>query len=208
MIESKEKVNFTPQILKSIFGLIALKGWGVLSLADFAGHLDMSLDEFKQYVISKEEILQALFAYIDTQAIENIESESADLSLKESLFDVLMARFEVLNEYKPAIRLMWEESCQDPGLVVTAVPIGAHSLDVMWDKSTQGMDIACDLLMKKGFTALYLSLVPVWLNDESEDLSVTMAELDKRIEKCLSAYAWFAKNQVIQSWMGIKPTRF
>ena len=37
------------------------------------------------------------------------------------------------------------------------------------------------IVRTKGLAAIYLAVMPVWLNDDSEDMAATMATLDKRL---------------------------
>lgn len=97
----------------------------------------------------------------------------------EYLFEVFMARFDVLEDKRPLIALLRESAFHDfkLGCVV------ARALENWLRTSLGGMNVGSSWteLRVKALLLVYLAALDVWLVDESADLSPTMATLDQRL---------------------------
>jgi AcrR family transcriptional regulator len=170
-------------IIDEVFELVEMRGWVNLTFHEIAEHMGITLVELHAFFPSKYDILRAMISRIDRDTLNLIAADIDTLSPQDRLFEVLMARFEASKPYKLALRRMWHEGYRYPHLVVAYFPLGFNSM--IWILEAAGMHHPglMGLFQVKAFGLLYLKLVHTWLDDQTEDLSKTMAEVDKYIKR-------------------------
>ena len=99
----KTKKDPKQKIIEAALILAAEKGWAKVSLAEIGRKAKISLRDMRGYFEDKTDILVALGRMIDKKVLEKLDNNSTDLSPRDRLFDILMERFEILNEYRDEI---------------------------------------------------------------------------------------------------------
>ena len=133
------------------------------------------------YFDDRNDILSAYGRILDKQVLENIGAPDQDLSPRDRLFDLMMERFDVLNENRAAIVSILNAFRFDPKQAVISLPHLGRSMSWMLEAAgleTGGIKGAAKVL---GLTALYLKVLRTWKDDDTEDMSATMAALDKSL---------------------------
>lgn len=170
-------------ILDVALELAANQGWRTLTLSGIAEGAGLSLSALREHVEDKADILGLLGRRIDRRALDSAGAADLSVSARDRLFDILMERFDVLNEYRPAIVSILESFKCDPKQAVIACPHLARSMNWMLEaagEDTQGIRGAMKVA---GLTAVYIKTLRVWREDESPDLARTMAALDKDLSR-------------------------
>ena len=174
---------------EALLRMVAAGGWRDLSYADIAKDAGLSLAAAYETYPSKAAILTGIGRDIDARLFASLDEDPLDGSPKDRLFDLLMRRFDVLNEHREAYAaLAWE---------LPRTPVEAGCLALQLRRSLANMLEAAGLSASglrgafriEGLGALYACALRVWLKDETADLSKTMAELDKRlgqVERCMN----------------------
>ena len=174
---------------EALLRMVAAGGWRDLSYADIAKDAGLSLAAAHEAYPSKAAILTGIGRDIDARLFASLDEDPLDGSPKDRLFDLLMRRFDVLNEHREAYAaLAWE---------LPRTPVEAGCLALQLRRSLANMLEAAGLSASglrgafriEGLGALYACAMRVWLKDETADLSKTMAELDKRLgqaERCMN----------------------
>ncbi len=169
------------RLIAAALNLAATKGWRRTGLAEIAASAHVPLDQAYGLFRSKFAILVGFRRSID-EAVLAQRGPAADESPRDRLFDVLMRRFELLKPYRPGIKAILRDSIGDPSLA-KAVPGLLRSIG--WMREAAGLPatgcrgrLACRLT-----AALYVSVLPVFLRDDSADLGSTMATLDRRLRQ-------------------------
>ena len=174
---------------EALLRMVAAGGWRDLSYADIAKDAGLSLSAAYEAYPSKAAILTGIGRDIDARLFASLDEDPLDGSPKDRLFDLLMRRFDVLNEHREAYAgLAWE---------LPRTPVEAGCLALQLRRSLANMLEAAGLSASglrgafriEGLGALYACALRVWLKDETGDLSKTMAELDKRlgqVERCMN----------------------
>ena len=166
---------------EALLKMVAAGGWRDLSYADIAKDAGLSLAAAYEAYPSKGAILTGIGRDIDARLFASLEDDPLDGSPKDRLFDLLMRRFDALNDHREAYAaLAWE---------LPRTPVEAGCLALQLRRSLANMLEAAGLSASglrgafriEGLGALYACALRVWLKDESADLSKTMAELDKRL---------------------------
>ncbi len=171
-------------MIAAALDLAATKGWRRTGLAEIAASAHVPLDQAYRLFRSKLAILSGFRHDID-EAVLAQRAPAAGEPARDRLFDVLMRRFELLKPHRPGIKAILRESLGDPSLA-RAVPGLLRSM--AWMREGAGLSasgcrgrLACRLT-----AALYVSVFPVFLRDDSADLGITMATLDRRLRQAES----------------------
>ena len=174
---------------EALLRMVAAGGWRDLSYADIAKDAGLSLAAAYDAYPSKAAILTGIGRDIDARLFASLEEDPLDGSARDRLFDLLMRRFDVLNEHREAYAALARELPRTPleaGCLLFQLRRSlANTLEVA-GLSASGMRGAVRI---EGLGAIYAAALRVWLKDDSADLSKTMAELDKRlgqVERCMN----------------------
>ncbi len=179
-------------ILSSAMQLAAERGWSGISLGDIAAAAGVPLADLYGEFRSKRSILSAVVrkadeAMLATAAAQPGGSYSDDEPVRDRLFDVLMARFDALQPYRDGLAAAARDTLKDPCAMATAGLCHGNRLirSMGWALEAAGVKASGPrgMVRTRGLAAVYASVLPVWLRDESGDLSATMAGLDKRLTR-------------------------
>ena len=173
--------------IDALLALTAGKGWRHVALADVAAEAGLTLPELYRLFQSKSEMLARFVRRVDEAALAERqpgERRSAEGSTRDRLFDLLMRRFDVLKPHRAALREIARAAPADCTLLFC---LGPRVLNAMrWTADAAGIDTAglFGALRIRAVAAAYLWAWRSFLDDESEDMSATMAALDKALERC------------------------
>ncbi len=172
------------KIIDSALHLAVTQGWEYTSLRDIANHAGISASDLYDIIDDKSDILTMLGRLIDKKLLADIDiSDDYTSSPRERLFDLMMDRYEVLNEYREGVCAILESFKCDPKQAIISMPHLCKSMSWMLEISgieTSGFSGA---IKTTGLTGVYIKVLMVWINDDSDDLSKTMAYLDKTLER-------------------------
>lgn len=167
---------------KAVMDLAASHGWRRASLSDIAGAAGLSLAGLQAKYSSKAAILSGFADHIDAKVLDGRSDD--DGSARDRLFDVLMRRFDALNPYKDGLAVLVKEAGGD-GLA--GVICGGRRLmrSMAWMLESAGIGSAglAGKLRTKGLAAVYGGTFMTWLRDDTEDMSRTMATLDRNLAR-------------------------
>ncbi len=169
------------ELVRQIIALTAERGWENLTLYDMAGHLKMSLAQLHEHFEDKTDILVTFGRMIDRKVLENTGEADPDISPRDQLFDILMERYEALNEYRAGLVSVLCSFRLDPKQAVISMPHLCRSMT--WMIEAAGMDTngISGAMKVTGVTGIYLKVLRIWKDDDSPDLGKTMAALDKAL---------------------------
>lgn len=162
------------------------RGWNNVALVDVARAAGVSLTELYRHCRSKRRLLIAFTRHVDRQVLGDTDPEDLEEPAKDRLFELLMHRFDLLKPHRAGIRSVLECYARDPAQALGGLAQLRRSMRSMLeagDISTAGVR---GELRLQGLCAIYLYTLRTFLDDESEDLSRTMATLDtalRRIER-------------------------
>lgn len=170
--------------------LAAVMPWDSLTLSDIAQEAGVALCELRAAFDDKADILSAYGKRVDQAVLA--ASRAPDLSLpeKDRLFEILMERFDVIQNDRAAVVSILKSFVRDPKQAVISLPHLTRSMVWMMEGaglSTEGIRGALTVL---GLSAAYLNVLRVWIDDESADLSATMAALDKTLSRAEQIAGW------------------
>lgn len=169
-------------------------GWRRAALADIAAAAGMSLGELHAHFADKAAMLRGIVELADRKVLAGAAEPDPESSARDRLFDVLMRRFDVLKPYREGLAAVAREG---GGVGVGDAICGAQRMlrSLAWMLEAAGIGTggwagACRV---KGLAVVYAATFSTWLRDESEDMSKTMAALDKnlgRAERFANTFAF------------------
>ena len=115
------------------------------------------------------------FDYLLKKNLINIENSSS----KDMLFEVYMARLDILNLHRKSVLNIIENLFTQPKLLITLLPSIVQSIIVIATISNINVNGLKGIAKIKVLFILYLFIIFSWRNDKSASLEKTMTTLDK-----------------------------
>ena len=145
---------------------------------------DLGVAELYALFPDKVSLAAAFMARIDAEVLEGTQpSLDPDETARDRLFDVMMRRYDALRPHRAALRAIRRAGMRDPMLTMSA-GAGPATLDA-GDARSRGDRFRARLsgaARQNGLIAIHYAVSRVFDKDESQDLSATMAALDRRLK--------------------------
>jgi len=166
--------------IKKGFDLINDIGWEEFSLEKLSTQEKIPINDLKVFFKCKNSIVDKFSRMID----KNIESklridDFKDSSKKDILFELIMMRFDEMEGFKGSLVKILDVSKNKPLLISIITKNVMNTMDFFLELSNSYNNYAFDFLKKNFLFIIYSITFKTWLSDDTEDLSKTMAELDK-----------------------------
>ena len=183
MAKKKQKIADKMDLVFTALEMASSRPWDSITMRDLADETGVSLADLHAHFADKTDILCAFGRYIDQQILENLDEGMDDVSVRDRLFDILMDRFDLLNDYRVGLISILNSFVPDPKQAVISAPHLCRSMSWMLEAAGADTNGLRGALKVSGLTALYLNVLRTWKRDESADLAKTMAALDKHLER-------------------------
>ena len=116
--------------------------------------------------------------------IVNIEKSSQ----RDMLFEIMMARYDILNKYRASVKNIINHFMSRPQEVLKLLPKSVESKILIATFANINLNSIQGVIKIKTIFVLYYITLFTWFNDENESLEKTMSVLDKylnNIEKVI-----------------------
>ncbi len=179
--------EFDKAVVSAVFAQAGLVGWRQTGLVAAAQDAGLDLVRLRARFSGKPAVLLRFGVLADQAALA---AKQPGGTPREALFDLVMARFDVLQAHRPGVLALIETLRTDPGL--SLMLWGATLRSMRWLLAAAGIptDGVAGALRVQGAGALWAYTLRAWEKDESADLGGTMAALDKALERAEQASAW------------------
>jgi AcrR family transcriptional regulator len=170
-----------PAIIAAAMRLAAERSWSEIPLAEIAAAAEVSVGTLYRLFPSKLAILNGLVRQVDA-AVLAAPVDGADRP-RDRLFDVLMRRFEALIPSRPALNRIARDMRR---LQLDALPAAfalRHSMGWMLEASGIASTGWRGMLRTRLLGLAYLAAFRAFLDDDSIDLTRTMAALDRALRR-------------------------
>lgn len=184
--KKSDNTDIQKKIVTTALNLAVEQGWEYTTLRDIAECSQLKPSELYDVIDDKSDVLVLLGRLIDRQVLAELDVDETS-SPRERLFDIMMDRYEVLNDYREGLIAILESFKYDPKQLVISMPHLCRSMSWMLECAgveTSGIKGA---LKVAGLSGLYLKVLRTWIEDDSDDLAKVMAALDKALERAESA---------------------
>lgn len=171
------------RILDAAIDLWAARGWRDVKLEEIAEAAGTSMARVHEFYPSRMSFISAMMKRTDRHILKGHDPADISEPIRERLLDVLMRRFEALSPHKTAVRSILQDLRSNPATAINLIPEFFNSMS--WSLESAGIQTAGPggLLRVKGLGLIYLAGMRVWLDDDSPDLSATMARLDRDLRR-------------------------
>ncbi|WP_158743264.1 TetR family transcriptional regulator [Acidisphaera sp. L21] len=172
--------EFDTALVAAAFAQAAETGWSGLSIVESARRADLPLDRARMRFPGPAAVLYRFGVMADAAALAEPTTEATP---RERMFDLLMRRFDVLQQHREGMVALMRVLPTQPLLAMT---LGAATLRSMaWMLEAAGLPAGGlrGLVRAKTLVGVWLYALRAWKNDESADLAGTMAALDKALDQ-------------------------
>lgn len=173
--------NDPQPIIAAALALAAERGWRAVSLADIADRADVALPDLVDQFDSKHAILDAYTRRVDRAMLDG--GSEAGETIRDRLFDVVMRRFEAMAPDRVAVAAILRDSGDDPWALLCGGRRFFKSMALTLETAGLSSTGLTGLARVQGLTVVYLYALRTFLDDDSADLSSTMAALDKALRR-------------------------
>ena len=171
-------------IVKRALKLLEKKKWQEITISQL-------LSGQKKLTISKkEEVLTMINRYFDFLLKKNISNIDSSTK-KDMLFEVLMARLDILNAHRNSIKKLISYFFLNPQKFLIQIPSFIETIILIATFSNISVSGIKGTIRIKSIFILYLLILYTWNIDETESLEKTMTTLDKylnNIEKFVDLF--------------------
>ena len=168
------------KIVETTLKILDKKPWDNISLKEI--QTKSKVKKFDLLIKNKKDLLIKLNNYFDykvSSKISNIENSN----YKDMIFEVIMMRFDILQENRKGIKSIFESFKNKPKLLFFLIPELLDSILIMVQSINLPTKGVIGQLKIKGIFVIYVSCFFVWLNDETVSLDKTMTALDKYLDQ-------------------------
>ena len=157
-------------------------GWSKTKMQNITKELNTDITALNKFYDDKTDILIGYGRRIDKDVLNNISTFTKDDTNKDKLFEIFMERFDILNDNRDAVLSILSSFKNDPCTALTSLPHLNHSMGWMITAANIQISGIKGSIIVGAITLAYLNTVRVWMSDVSEDMSKTMAALDKNLD--------------------------
>lgn len=183
---NNEEINL--KLFNTAMKLAAEQGWHKMTLVEAAQQADVPVPTARQIFPCKASLLVYLNRLADESALTQ---KYQNQPIADYLFDLFMSRFDVLQEYREGVISALHALPFNPPLALMMAIATKNSMRWIAESAqinTYGIrGIAC----VKGLTAIWALNMRVWIKDDTQDISQTMASLDQTIKKAGKFASYF-----------------
>jgi len=184
--KKSDNTDIQKKIVATALDLAVEQGWEYTTLRDIAERSELKPSDLYDVIDDKSDVLVLLGRLIDRQVLAELDVDETS-SPRERLFDIMMDRYEVLNDYREGLIAILESFKYDPKQLVISMPHLCRSMSWMLECAGVETSGVKGALKVAGLSGLYLKVLRTWIEDDSDDLAKVMAALDKALERAESA---------------------
>lgn len=172
------------QLIAAAFQQAGLVGWREVNLVDAAREAGLDLAAVRGRFPGKTAVLLRFGSLADQAVLA--AAPLAGLP-REKLFDVVMARFDQLQQHRAGVLAVMESVRFDPGLAVLLWGATLRSMKWMLEAAGVPATGVVGALRVHGLAAVWAYALRAWETDESSDLASVMAAVDRGLDRAVQA---------------------
>jgi hypothetical protein len=182
----KIKEDLQQKAINAALEIIGSQGFSALNFDSLAENLKCEKAELEALFIDPVDIVNSYFHHVNLRLCKDFRSPEPNLDVRERLFDIMMARFDILNDNRQAVINISKECCANPQIMFSCLPSLYQAMSFMLDYAQVPTKGCRGALKTFALGSIYLRVFKSFENDESEDLSKTMATLDNALSRAES----------------------
>ena len=171
------------KVIEAALAVAARDGWRQTSLRAIAEEAGTSLAALIAFLPSKYALFDLIARKADAIMLAEDVPAGAEESPRDRLFEVLMRRFDALQQYRDRLPTLLQDAGRDPAALLSGACVTGRSMGFALEAAGLNASGPSGMLRRKGLSAIWLAALRAWVADESPDLSRTMATLDKGLRR-------------------------
>ncbi len=179
-----EDTDFDRALIAAVFDQAALRGWPDINVAEAARTAGLPLARTRARFPGRGAVLLRFGIMADGMALG---AGGAEESPRERLFDILMSRFDALQQHRAGMLALLAALRFDPATSLLLYGATLQSMKWLLDGAGIPSNGIVGTLRIQGLLALWLYALRAWERDESPDLSATMAAVDRGLDRAIQA---------------------
>jgi hypothetical protein len=187
---SPEKLR--PVLAEAVFALASDKGWEAASLQAAARKLGIGQDAAASAFGDLGDVIAWQLRALADESGRNIREYMGD-NWRDNLMEAMMMRFEVALPHRRAYAALPAFAARHPAWSPRLAKTFLRGIRDMI--ALAGMPAGLSLLHAPAIAAIYLSIIPVWADDDAAGMPRTMAAIDMRIGWLEKIDAFLPKNR-------------
>ena len=153
------------------------KSWNSIKLEEICKKSKINKKKLQRKIDSKLDLLSNINRYFDLQLTNT--SETVDQSShKDMIFELMMLRFDILQNYRKSIIKIFNVFKRKPQELLLLLPSFIESMVVITKMAKIPISGLKGNLKIKGLLVIYFLSFLVWTKDNCESLEKTMKSLD------------------------------
>ena len=169
-------------LINKAFKIIEKIGWESFSFHKLAEEEKISVLDVNKVLKTKTILLREFSLMIDSSVEKNFDLKDLEnSSTKDNLFELIMLRLELMTPYKKALYNIIYAFKNDLSAYKTVSCSILNSLDFYLELTNSYDGSFLDGLKKNTLLVIYARTFMTWMNDNSDEMTKTMSELDKML---------------------------
>lgn len=173
------------KLIDAMLDMVATDGWSAITLDAIALHAGMAPSDVRALCADRGELLDAYARRVDAAACADAQAGTDPAAHYDELLDILMRRFETLQHHRQAVARLVREVPADPITLLRRLPQSQRSFASLAAAAGYPDKCLSAVVFAKGLSAVWLATQRDWLRDDTPDLSITMASLDRNLGRAL-----------------------
>ena len=179
-----ETNEFDKALIGAVFMQAGLVGWRNTTLVGAAQDAGLDLARVRARFPGKSAMLLR-FGVIADQAV--LAAAPKQGTPREKLFDLVMSRFDQLQQHREGVLALMQSLRTDPGLSMLLYGATLRSMRWLLDAAGVPSGGVVGQLRVHGLAAIWAYALRAWERDDSPDLPATMAALDRALDRAIQA---------------------
>ena len=171
-------IDYEKKIAQQTLHVLKKNSWSSFSLEQILKKIKVKKTNIK----TKFDLLKLISKYVDYLLINNTKSLE-NSSTKDMLFEVLMARFDILEANRKAFLEIYKILKKNPQQFIKLLPIFLESMIITAELSRYKVNGLKGAIRLKGLLLVYFITFFQWVDDKETSLEKTMTALDKNLDQ-------------------------
>jgi ubiquinone biosynthesis protein COQ9 len=175
----KTENDFEKKICIAALRLSSSRGWKNVTLELIAKAAKVPSVQMKKRFAGKNDVLVAIMHFVTDKAVAAAGKMDRHSPPRDRLFDLLMARFDILQKHRKGILGIMAWASRDSGIMCVLLPAQKQDMQKILAHAGLDQEGLGQPLAVMGLWIIYLAALRVWRQDETLDMAKTMAALDR-----------------------------
>ncbi len=161
----------------------AAVGWHNLAIDAVATRAEIGFGAVLLQVPTKIHLMLCFLGRLDARTLGPVKALDPADSPRDRLFEILMRRFDALNEKREAAKAVVAGVSRDPAAMIAGACRVDRSAAAMLAAAGISSGGLMGLARVQGLKVVMAYALRAWMTDDSADLSKTMAALDRALDR-------------------------